>query len=155
MATKKERSSLDTISIRSLGVIESASIDFSPGFTAITGETGAGKTMVLTALGLITGTKGDGDFVRTNAERSMVSASFSIPSNLVNTIEDSGGIVDDGIMIINRSLTTEGKSRITIGGAISTASKASEVTSNLLEIHGQSSSLRLNKSSVQREQVMY
>ncbi len=152
MATKKlSRSTLDAISIRSLGVIESAQIEFGPGLTVITGETGAGKTMVLTALGLVTGGKSDGDFVRANAERSVVSAEFSIPDNLSARLEDLGAVVDDGQLIISRSLTAEGKSRITVGGALSTAGKVSEMSSYLLEIHGQSSSLRLNKSSTQRE----
>ena len=79
MASRKiQRPTLDEISIRGLGVIDSAAVSFSPGFTAITGETGAGKTMVLTALGLITGAKADADFVRESAERSTVSAQFTI-----------------------------------------------------------------------------
>jgi len=148
---RNERPTLDEISIRGLGVIDSAAVSFSPGFTAITGETGAGKTMVLTALGLITGIKADSDFVRTNAERSVVSAAFTVTPEVVDVVMDSGGDVDDSTLTITRSISSDGKSRISLGGALSTASKVQDISSLLIEIHGQSSSLRLGKSSVQRE----
>jgi DNA repair protein RecN (Recombination protein N) len=152
VASKKlSRPTLDEISIRGLGVIDSAAVSFSPGFTAITGETGAGKTMVLTALGLITGMKADADFVRTSADRSVVSAQFTINSDITQAVEDAGGLVDDGILTISRSVTPEGKSRITLGGALSTVSKVQDIAGYLIEIHGQSSSHRLSKPSVQRE----
>ena len=147
------RPTLDEISIRGLGVIDSAAVSFSPGFTAITGETGAGKTMVLTALGLITGAKADSDFVRTNAERSIVSAAFTVTPEISEKVLDSGGDVDGSTLTISRSVSNEGKSRINLGGSLSTASKVSEISASLIEIHGQSSSLRLGKPSVQREIV--
>ncbi len=149
--SKKSKATLDEISIRGLGVIESAAISFSPGFTAITGETGAGKTMVLTALGLITGAKADADFVRTNAERSTVSAQFTIPDGFTEKVLDAGGEVDGDVLTIARSVSAEGKSRITLGGALSTASKVHELSQELIEIHAQSSSLRLSKAGVQRD----
>jgi DNA repair protein RecN (Recombination protein N) len=145
------RPTLNEISIRSLGVIESANVELSSGFTAITGETGAGKTMVLTALGLITGAKADADYVRTNAQRSVVSASFTIDKSVEERVLDSGGDVEDGVLNISRSVTAEGKSRITLGGALSTATKVHEISEALIEIHAQSSNARLNKPSVQRE----
>ena len=147
------RPTLEEISIRGLGVIESAAVSFSPGFTAITGETGAGKTMVLTALGLITGAKADSDFVRTNAERSIVSAAFTVTPEISEKVLDAGGDVDGSTLTISRSVSSEGKSRINLGGSLSTASKVSEISASLIEIHGQSSSLRLGKPSVQREIV--
>lgn len=152
MANRKvSRPTLDEISIRGLGVIDSAAVSFSPGFTAITGETGAGKTMVLTALGLITGTKADADFVRTNAERSVVSAQFTVNDEIAREIEEAGGVTDENTLTISRSITSEGKSRITLGGALSTASKVQDISSSLIEIHGQSSSHRLSKPTVQRD----
>jgi len=147
------RPTLDEISIRGLGVIDSAAVSFSPGFTAITGETGAGKTMVLTALGLITGAKADSDFVRTNAERSIVSAAFTVTPEISEKVLDAGGDVDVSTLTISRSVSSEGKSRINLGGSLSTAAKVSEISASLIEIHGQSSSLRLGKPSVQREIV--
>ena len=152
MASKEKfRPTLDEIAIKGLGVIESASISFSPGFTAITGETGAGKTMVLTALGLITGARADSDFVRSDAERSVVSAQFTVDKLTSEKVIDSGAEVDDNVLTIARSVSTEGKSRITMGGILSTTSKVHEICADLLEIHAQSSSLRLSKQNVQRE----
>ncbi len=152
MGSKKDfRPTLDEIAIRGLGVIESASISFSPGFTAITGETGAGKTMVLTALGLITGARADSDFVRSGAERSVVSAQFSVDSQTAEKVLDSGAEVDGNVLTIARSVSIEGKSRITMGGILTTTSKVHEICADLLEIHAQSSSLRLSKQIVQRE----
>jgi len=152
VGSKKDfRPTLDEIAIRGLGVIESASISFSPGFTAITGETGAGKTMVLTALGLITGARADSDFVRSGAERSVVSAQFSVDSQTAEKVLDSGAEVDGNVLTIARSVSIEGKSRITMGGILTTTSKVHEICADLLEIHAQSSSLRLSKQIVQRE----
>jgi DNA repair protein RecN (Recombination protein N) len=148
---KISRATLDEIAIRGLGVIDSASISFSPGFTAITGETGAGKTMVLTALGLITGAKADADFVRTNSERSTVSAQFTVHQNFVEKVLDAGGEVDGATLTISRSVSAEGKSRITLGGTLSTVAKVHELSTELIEIHAQSSSVRLSKSGVQRD----
>ncbi len=142
---------LDEIAIRGLGVIESASISFSPGFTVISGETGAGKTMVLTALGLITGARADADFVRTGAERSIVSAQFTINPTIGQKVVDAGAEVDGNTLTVSRSVSNEGKSRITMGGILSTTSKVHEICSEILEIHAQSSSVRLSKQNVQRE----
>lgn len=144
-------SSLEEISIRNLGVIENASIEFSKGLTVLTGETGAGKTMVLTALGLVLGSKSDGDLVRTGSERSIVSARFLLSHSLASAISEAGDDVPDDELIITRSVSAEGKSRINIGGALSTASRASELSLDLIEIHGQSNNAKLLKSSVQRD----
>ena len=149
--SKNTQSSLDEIVIKGLGVIDNASITFSPGFTAITGETGAGKTMVLTALGLITGSKADSDFVRTTAERSTVSAQFTVNPVIASRVTDAGGDVDGEVLVIARSVTNEGKSRITLGGTLSTTSKVHDISSELIEIHAQSSSIRLGKPTVQRD----
>ena len=78
----KERSSLSELTIRGIGVIESAELEFKPGLTVLTGETGAGKTMVLTALNLILGSKSDADFVRKGSDRLVVSGKFKVGANL-------------------------------------------------------------------------
>ena len=80
MGSKKVgKSSLEEISIRSLGVIEASNIEFKSGLTVLTGETGAGKTMVLTALGLVLGNKSDSDLVRQGQERAIVTGKFAVP----------------------------------------------------------------------------
>jgi DNA repair protein RecN (Recombination protein N) len=144
-------SSLDEISIRGLGVIESAVVEFSAGLTVLTGETGAGKTMVLSALGLVLGAKGDTDLVRTGSDRTVVSAKFSANPAIVESVLDSGGDVDGDEVLLTRTISAEGKSRISIGGALSTATKVAEIAEALVEIHGQSTNLRLSKPAVQRE----
>ena len=144
---------LAEISIRGLGVIESANIEFSKGLTVLTGETGAGKTMVLTALGLVLGAKADSDLVRTGSERTLVSARFEIDPATAEVVLDGGGDTENGELLLTRTVTAEGKSRINVGGALSTSAKVTELAELLIEIHGQSTNLRLAKPSVQREML--
>ena len=152
MASKeKGKSSLEEISIRSLGVIESSNIEFKPGFTVLTGETGAGKTMVLTALGLVLGSKSDSDLVRAGQERAVVTGRFSIPSQIQKEITESGGDVEDDCVVITRTLSSQGKSRVLVGSAVSSAATVAAFSQSLVEIHAQSSSSKLNKPAVSRE----
>ena len=151
MKSKVDKSLLSELTIRSLGVIESAEVEFGKGFTVITGETGAGKTMVLTALNLILGAKSDADFVRTGDERLVVSGKFRLGSELIGVIEEAGAFAEDGEVIISRSVTNQGKSKISLGGVVSTTTQVAEIAQDLIEIHAQSSSARLSKASVQRE----
>ena len=144
-----QKSALRELTIRSLGVIDSAEVDFKDGLTVITGETGAGKTMVLTALNLILGSKSDVDFVRSGDDRLVVSGKFNIGDTLQTIVEEAGGFVEDGDVIINRSVTNQGKSKISLGGAVTTTSQVSELAQELVEIHAQSSSARLSKPAVQ------
>ena len=151
MKATETKSFLSELTIRSLGVIESAEVEFGEGFTVITGETGAGKTMVLTALNLILGAKSDSDFVRTGDERLVVSGKFKLGIELKTKIEEAGGFIDDGEVIINRSVTSQGKSKISLGGAVTTTTQVAEIAQELIEIHAQASSARLSKPIVQRE----
>ena len=148
---KPSKSSLRELTIRNLGVIDTAEIEFKSGLTVLTGETGAGKTMVLTALNLILGGKSDSDFVRSGQERLIVSGKFQIGEALSLVVEDAGGIVEENEVIINRSVTNQGKSKISLGGAVSSATQVSEMAQELIEIHAQASSARLSKGSVQLE----
>ena len=148
---KPSKSSLRELTIRNLGVIDTAEIEFKSGLTVLTGETGAGKTMVLTALNLILGGKSDSDFVRSGQERLIVSGKFEIGEALSLIVEDAGGIVEENEVIINRSVTNQGKSKISLGGAVSSATQVSEMAQELIEIHAQASSARLSKGSVQLE----
>lgn len=148
---KPSKSSLRELTIRNLGVIDTAEIEFKSGLTVLTGETGAGKTMVLTALNLILGGKSDSDFVRSGQERLIVSGKFEIGEALSLVVEDAGGIVEENEVIINRSVTNQGKSKISLGGAVSSATQVSEMAQELIEIHAQASSARLSKGLVQLE----
>ena len=105
--------------------------------------------MVLTALNLILGSKSDVDFVRSGDDRLVVSGKFNIGDTLRKIVEEAGGFVEDGDVIINRSVTNQGKSKISLGGAVTTTSQVSELAQELVEIHAQSSSARLSKPAVQ------
>lgn len=152
MASKKvTKSRLEEISIRSLGVIESSNIEFKDGLTVITGETGAGKTMVLTALGLVLGNKSDSDLVRNGQERAIVTGKFSVPEELSAQIIEAGGDVEDGSVVISRTVSAAGKSRVLVGGVLSSTAAVTSFAQSLVEIHAQSSSSKLTKPGVARE----
>ena len=152
MGSKKQiKSSLEEISIRGLGVIESSNIEFKPGLTVLTGETGAGKTMVLTALGLVLGSKSDSDLIRQGAERAVVTGKFTVPKEVADEVLELGGEIDDNSVIITRTISSAGKSRVLVGGAVSSTSAVNTFSSSLVEIHAQSSSSKLTKPGVARE----
>ena len=146
-----ERSELEEISIRGLGVIEDATVEFGPGFTVLTGETGAGKTMVLTALALILGGKADSSLVRKGRDRLVATATFRVPPNIEEMASAKGATVDQGELILTRTLNSEGKSRASAGGIAVPASVLSELGEKLIEIHGQAASMSITKVAKQRE----
>lgn len=154
---KRERASsiLEEIEIRGLGVIDSATIEFAEGLNVITGETGAGKTMVLTALALVSGGKSDVDLIRSGQERLNVSGRFRLPpqrnGRLNQLLEEHDPELDDHSLLLNRTLGRDGKSRAFLGGASTTASTLQEFASELFEIHGQHGSMQLSKAGRQRE----
>ena len=146
-----DRSYLEEISIRNLGIIDTSSLELSKGLNVLTGETGAGKTMILTALSLLLGAKSDSSLVRHGSERLVTSATFSIPASLSAQIQDLGGLVEDGSLILTRSVSTDGKSKATASGATVNASTLGEITEPLIAIHGQSANTQIVKSVRQRE----
>ena len=150
---KTASTKLEEISIRSLGVIESSNIEFNDGLTVLTGETGAGKTMVLTALGLVLGNKSDSDLVRIGADRATVTGRFAVNEDISNLITDNGGQIEDGSAVITRTVSSQGKSRVLIGGALTSASFVAELSDHLVEIHQQSSAVRLTRPNVVRDLV--
>ena len=146
-----DRSYLEEISIRNLGIIDTSSLELSKGLNVLTGETGAGKTMILTALSLLLGAKSDSSLVRHGSERLVTSATFSIPASLSAQIEDLGGLVEDGALILTRSVSSDGKSNATASGSTVNASTLGEITEPLIAIHGQSANTQIVKSVRQRE----
>lgn len=146
-----ERTFLEEINIKNIGVITQATVEFNKGLTVLTGETGAGKTMVLTALNLVLGGKSESSLVRSGEERLTASALFSIPNKKVSTLEAIGIEVEDGALSISRSVTRDGKSKAVASGVSVSAGVLSEVSDHLIEIHGQSSGLNIAKGSKQRE----
>ncbi len=146
-----ERSYLEEISIRNLGIIDTSSLELSKGLNVLTGETGAGKTMILTALSLLLGSKSDSSLVRHGCERLVTSATFSIPGSITTEIHDRGGLVEDGTLILTRSVSSDGKSKATASGATVNASTLGEITEPLIAIHGQSANTQIVKPARQRE----
>ena len=153
--SREGRTRLEEVSIKGLGVIDNATIEFAPGLNVITGETGAGKTMVLTALSLVLGGKTDSDLLRKGAERLVVSGRFSASNSkseaLKSLIEEHEVELDDGSLLLTRTLNSEGKSRGTLCGITTTASVLASFATELIEIHGQHGTLQLSKAQRQRE----
>lgn len=141
---------IDEIAIRGLGVIESAEIRPGSGFTALTGETGAGKTMVLTAVGLLMGSKAPVGLVR--GERARVEGRITVAGfdQLAETVADAGGELEDGELIIGRSVPAQGRARAFAGGASVPAATLAELTAGLIAVHGQAEQLRIRQGAQQR-----
>ena len=146
-----ERTFLEEITIRSIGVIDQSTLEISKGLTVLTGETGAGKTMILTALNLILGGKADSALVRKGSERLVASGRFSIPKSSEHLFEDV--LVEDGELIVTRTVAADGKSKATTNGISATAGTLSIVGENLVEVHGQAANQNITKSSRQRELI--
>src|SRR5687767_14376034 len=143
------------LTLSSLGVIDSAELELGAGFTVITGETGAGKTMVVTALGLLRGDRADLGLVRTGDDRARVEASIDVPdgSGIADAITEAGGRLDDGVVVLGRSLSSQGRSRAFAGGATVPAALLAEVTDELVAVHGQSDQHRLVRASDRKSVV--
>ena len=105
---------LEEVRITGLGVIDDALLELSPGFTALTGETGAGKTMVVTGLGLLFGGRADPARVRTTTDRATVEGRLRVSRDgrVAGQVEEAGGDVDeDGSLVLTRTVSAEGRSR--------------------------------------------
>ena len=143
---------LDEMTIDSLGVIHRTRMDFSPGLTAITGETGAGKTMVLTGMSLLLGAKADPATVRVGAQRAVVEGRVTaVSDDVVRIVEEVGGYLDDdGALIISRTVAAAGRSRTHLAGRSVPQQTLADVAQELVTIHGQSDQIRLKSPARQR-----
>jgi len=138
--------------IADFGVINDATVSFHPGLTVVTGETGAGKTMIVTGLGLLLGGRADPRSVRRGSERARVEGRFKIENpELLQHVSKVGGELDDDEVIVARHVTSAGRSRAYLGGTQVPASVCAELTARLVEIHGQSEQERLTEADRQRE----
>ncbi|GAB3601703.1 DNA repair protein RecN [Microbacterium tumbae] len=141
-----------------LGVIADAVLPLGPGFTAITGETGAGKTMVVTGLGLLLGQRADSGAVRAGAAQAAVAGVWVVPDTgaVADIVADAGGELepaDAGAseLYVSRTLSAEGRSRASVGGRAAPAGVLSALAEELVVVHGQSEQLRLKSASAQRD----
>ncbi|MEE6273181.1 DNA repair protein RecN [Georgenia sp. MJ206] len=143
---------IEEIRIENLGVIASAHLWFGPTLTVITGETGAGKTMVLTGLDLLLGGRTDPASVRVGAERAGVEGTFVVGpgSPLVARAEEAGAVVEDGVLLLARTVPAQGRSRAHLGGRTVPRGVLAELGEDLVTVHGQSEQLALRSRAHQR-----
>lgn len=142
---------IDQLSITNLGVISQAELRFSPGFTALTGETGAGKTMVLSSIELLLGQKSNPNLVRYGETELAVEGIFTsaLASTPAQTVIEAGGIVEEGEIILARTVRAKGRSRSHAGGRTVPSGILSKIGGELVTIHGQAEQLNLRTGSRQ------
>lgn len=156
---------IEEIYIRDLGVIQEARLPFGPGLTVLTGETGAGKTMVLSALGLLLGERADTSAIRMGQPQAFVEGRWVLSANsdLATRVREAGaeleaseisnqhGTIGLAELIMNRSVSVEGRSRAAVSGRSVPVGLLSELGEQLVVVHGQSDQIRLRSSTAQRE----
>ncbi|WP_169252527.1 DNA repair protein RecN [Brevibacterium sp. 'Marine'] len=142
---------ISELRISHLGVIAEAAVELDTGFTVVTGETGAGKTMFVSALSLLMGRKVGSGVVRKGAEKAEVEGIFTGVSEPVRErIEEAGGSADDEA-IISRTVALKGRARATAGGRTVPISVLTDISADLITLHGQSEQLRLKGAAQQRQ----
>jgi DNA repair protein RecN (Recombination protein N) len=144
---------LSEIRIRGLGVIEDATLELGPGLTVLTGETGAGKTMVVTGLHLLFGGRADPARIRSGSGHAVVDGRLRLPagSAVLARARDAGAEVDeDGELLVSRAIALEGRSRAYLGGSAVPAGLLGELAEGVLAVHGQADQLRLLRPAEQR-----
>ncbi|KIP88793.1 DNA recombination protein RecN [Microbacterium sp. MEJ108Y] len=149
---------IEEMRMQGLGVIADAVLPLGAGFTAITGETGAGKTMVVTGLGLLLGQRADSGAVRAGAAQASVAGVWIVPEtgDVADIVSDAGGELEpagSGVaeLYVSRTLSAEGRSRASVGGRAAPAGVLSALAEELVVVHGQSEQLRLRSSAAQRD----
>ena len=144
---------LEEVRITGLGVIDDAMLELSAGFTALTGETGAGKTMVVTALGLLFGGRADPARVRPGAARAAVEGRLLVSPDVAREVENAGGDLDDNgsSLVLSRSVSAEGRSRAFAGGHSVPVSLLQVLADDLVAVHGQADQQQLLKPGRQRD----
>ncbi len=135
---------LTELRVRDLGVIEDLSLTFGPGMTVLTGETGAGKTLVVEALQLVLGGRANPSMVRAGATEAIVEARFEVDAA-------TGGDAAAGEIILSRSVPADGRSRAWVNGRMSPVGALSETAAELVEIHGQHEHQSLTTAAAQRD----
>ncbi len=129
---------LKRIVLRDFVIVSELELDLDSGFTVLTGETGAGKSILIDALQLVTGARADTGVIREGASRTDVSAEFDTPASVRNTLQEAGFENNDGeTLLLRRTVDTAGKSRAWINGSPATAQQLRTVGEQLLDIHGQ------------------
>jgi DNA repair protein RecN (Recombination protein N) len=144
---------IEEIRISSLGVIDESVLELGPGLNVVTGETGAGKTMLVTALGLLLGARADAGAVRNGAKAARIEGIVAVDEDVAARADEFGGEVDDGSLVLARQLSAEGRSRAFLGGASVPVSALQSMADLLVAVHGQSDQHRLLQAEAQRDAV--
>ncbi|MDO4919877.1 DNA repair protein RecN [Kocuria sp.] len=152
---------IEEIHIHDLGVITDAVLPLGPGLSILSGETGAGKTMVVTALNMLLGNRADAGAVRSGSSRALAEATVRVPSEhaAVSLVEEAGGTVDredvaggeEALILVSRTVSAEGRSRAHVGGRSAPVGTLGAVGESLVAVHGQSDQLRLKSTAAQRK----
>ncbi|UNS96257.1 DNA repair protein RecN [Streptomyces tubbatahanensis] len=144
---------LEEMRIKALGVIDDAVVELSPGFTAVTGETGAGKTMVVTSLGLLLGGRADAALVRVGAKSAVVEGRIAVrpEASAARRAEEAGAELDEGALLVSRTISAEGRSRAHVGGRSVPVGLLAELSDDLVAVHGQTDQQGLLRAARQRE----
>jgi DNA repair protein RecN (Recombination protein N) len=143
---------IDEIRIRDLGVIDEAVLPLHPGLTVLTGETGAGKTMVVTGLGLLLGSRADSSLVRTGADRTVVEGVLELPDGHPALVRagEAGADTEAGLVLV-RAVQADGRSRAHVGGRAAPVGLLAEIAEHLVAVHGQADQWRLRRADQHRE----
>src|SRR5690349_20022199 len=145
---------IDELRIRGLGDIADAVLPLGPGLTVVTGETGAGKTMVVSSLLLLFGGRADAARVRGGTDSATIDGRVTLPPDSAagQRVADSGGTLDeDGSLVMRRTVTAAGRSRAHVGGAPVPVAVLADLADSLLAVHGQSDQQLLARPARQRE----
>jgi DNA repair protein RecN (Recombination protein N) len=143
---------LEEMRIQGLGVIDDAVVELASGFTVVTGETGAGKTMVVTGLGLLFGGRADAGLVRTGKGRAVVEGRVRLAADAPAAVRaaDAGADLDEDVLLLTRTLSAEGRSRAHVGGRSVPVGLLADLADELIAVHGQTDQQRLLRPSRQR-----
>lgn len=141
---------LKRITLRDFVIVQSLDLDFHAGFTALTGETGAGKSILIDALQLALGSRADAGVVREGATQADICAEFDCPAHLHHWLQDGGYTIEDSLLL-RRVIDTQGRSRAWINGSPATATQLRALGESLLDIHGQHAWQSLTRNDAVRE----
>ncbi len=140
---------LRRLALRDFVIVPALELEFNAGFSVLTGETGAGKSILIDALQLALGSRGDAGVVREGAQRAEISAEFDSPASLADWL-DQAGLAADGTLLLRRTIDAQGKSRAWINGSPATVAQLREAAEHLVDIHGQHAWQSLTRGATAR-----